>query len=215
MVELFGNDVNQGALARYTADSGQVLGLEVLTVADGAGRGVRILEGRTGALTFRVAIDRGFDLLGMNHRGVPIGWQSATGVQNPALHAPELEDGLDKAHHVHGVHGVVERNLLHGVQQVQRQGVVDREVILQVGLHPIARHMVGAGVIDHARVHQLIEQLPREYGQFGLLAARGVGGVDQLVEHLEWLLEGVLATLQHAQHGAVVNAKTAGQGLGA
>lgn len=95
MVELFGKPITRAGLAGYTGDADHVVGWELVTLADGPGRGVRLLQGRAGGgLTLRVAVDRGFDLVGAEYRGVPLGWQSATGIQNPALHATELEAGL-------------------------------------------------------------------------------------------------------------------------
>jgi hypothetical protein len=55
---------------------------------------VRVLEFRTGAgLSFRVAVDRGFDLLAAESRGIPIGWRSPTGPRHPGLASPEENRG--------------------------------------------------------------------------------------------------------------------------
>ena len=55
---------------------------------------MRVLEFRTGAgLGFRVAVDRGFDLLAAEYRGIPIGWRSPTGPRHPALASPEESRG--------------------------------------------------------------------------------------------------------------------------
>ncbi|MFQ5971578.1 MAG: aldose 1-epimerase family protein [Alphaproteobacteria bacterium] len=95
MIELFDRQIGREALAAYGGETGQVLGIELLTHADGPARGVRVLHARTGSgFSFRVAVDRGFDLVSAEYRGVPVGWQSPVGIQNPALHAPEHEAGL-------------------------------------------------------------------------------------------------------------------------
>ena len=56
---------------------------------------MRVLDFRTGAgLSFRVVIDRGFDLLAADYRGVPIGWRSPTGPRHPGLASVEESRGL-------------------------------------------------------------------------------------------------------------------------
>ena len=95
MYDILGGPPTRAELARYSGDPHLMFGWELVTLADGPGRGVRLLQGRSGAgLGFRVAVDRGFDLVQADFRGLPVGWQSAAGIQNPALHAPELESGL-------------------------------------------------------------------------------------------------------------------------
>ena len=64
MVELFGRERSRTEINERTGALQQVAGVELLEYADGPERGVRVLDFRTGAgLSFRVAVDRGFDLL--------------------------------------------------------------------------------------------------------------------------------------------------------
>ena len=64
MVELFGRKRSRSEIDARTGALAQVAGVELLEYADGPERGVRVLDFRTGAgLSFRVAVDRGFDLL--------------------------------------------------------------------------------------------------------------------------------------------------------
>ena len=94
MVELFGRSWPRTAIAERTGALAQLAGVELLEYADGPERGVRVLEFRTGAgLGFRVAVDRGFDLLAAEYRGIPIGWRSPTGPRHPALASPEESRG--------------------------------------------------------------------------------------------------------------------------
>jgi hypothetical protein len=94
MVELFGRSWPRTALAERTGALAQVAGVELLEYADGPERGVRVLEFRTGAgLGFRIAVDRGFDLLSAEYRGIPIGWRSPTGPRHPGLASPEENRG--------------------------------------------------------------------------------------------------------------------------
>ena len=70
-------------------------GVRLVTLGDGAERGVRALEFRTGTgLAFSVTVDRALDIADCSFRGAPVGWTSPTGVRNPGLHEYEGEDGL-------------------------------------------------------------------------------------------------------------------------
>ena len=94
MVELFGCSWSRTEIGERTGALHQVAGIELLEYADGPERGVRVLEFRTGAgLCFRVAVDRGFDLLAADWRGIPIGWRSPTGPRHPGLASPEENRG--------------------------------------------------------------------------------------------------------------------------
>jgi hypothetical protein len=94
MVDLYGRKLPRTRLAERTGALQQVAGVELLELADGPERGVRVLHVRTGAgLSFQVAVDRGFDLLGADWRGVPIGWRSPTGPRHPSLGSPEENAG--------------------------------------------------------------------------------------------------------------------------
>ena len=95
MPNLFGQDMTLAEVRARTGDLTQVAGIELVSLEDGPGRGVRVLQANNAdGLSFRVAVDRGFDLVSANYRGVPIGWQSPVGVQRPGLHQPELDAGL-------------------------------------------------------------------------------------------------------------------------
>jgi len=94
MVELFGGSWPQSAIAERSGALAQIAGVELLELADGPERGVRVLDFRTGAgLSFRVAVDRGFDLLAAEYRGIPIGWRSPTGPRHPGLASVEESRG--------------------------------------------------------------------------------------------------------------------------
>jgi hypothetical protein len=94
MVELFGRKRSRSEIDARISALAQVAGVELLEYADGPERGVRVLDFRTGAgLSFRVAIDRGFDLLAADYRGVPIGWRSPTGPRHPGLASVEENRG--------------------------------------------------------------------------------------------------------------------------
>ena len=94
MVELFGRRHSRIEIRERTGALAQIAGIELLTYADGPARGVRVLDCRTGGrLGFRIAVDRGFDLLAAEYRGVPIGWRSPTGPVHPGLSSVEHNRG--------------------------------------------------------------------------------------------------------------------------
>ncbi len=93
MVDLYGGALSRSALAERTGALQQVAGVQLVELADGPERGVRVLVFRTGCLGFQVAVDRGFDLLSAEYRGVPIGWRSPTGPRHPSLASPEENGG--------------------------------------------------------------------------------------------------------------------------
>jgi Domain of unknown function (DUF4432) len=94
MIELFGGTWSRTELAERTGGLAQVAGVELLELADGPERGVRVLEFRTGSgLSFQVALERGFDLLAAAYRGIPIGWRSPVGPRHPALASVEESRG--------------------------------------------------------------------------------------------------------------------------
>jgi Domain of unknown function (DUF4432) len=94
MIELFGRSWSRTELAARTGGLAQVAGVELIELADGPERGVRVLAFRTGSgLSFQVAVERGFDLLAAEYRGIPIGWHSPTGPRHPALASVEDSRG--------------------------------------------------------------------------------------------------------------------------
>ncbi len=95
MTTLYGRTYTRRDLERRSANPLAAFGVQLLTLGDGAERGVRLLEFRTGTgLVFRVMIDRGFDIGTMEYQGTALGWQSATGFRHPGLHETTGEGGL-------------------------------------------------------------------------------------------------------------------------
>lgn len=95
MVMFFGNHLARQDVAARLGTLAQVAGVRLMTFADGAERGQRLLEFRTGSgLRFTVMIDRGFDIGECEHRGRAIGWQSPAGFPHPHLADAEAEGGF-------------------------------------------------------------------------------------------------------------------------
>jgi len=95
MPTVYGQDLSRRELARRTGRLGAVAEVRLVTLGEGAERGVRVLEFRTGTgLQFDVLVDRCMDVGAVSYRGAAIGWQSPTGFRTPWLHDPEGERGL-------------------------------------------------------------------------------------------------------------------------
>ena len=84
MAELWGRRYGRRDLSRYTGSLEQVAGVRLVTLGDGAGRGVRVLEFRTGSgFAFEVVVDRAMDIGRCELAGRALGWQSPVGVAGP------------------------------------------------------------------------------------------------------------------------------------
>lgn len=95
MVRLFGREMSREEVAAKVGALSQVAGVRLVILGDGAERGVRALEFRTGTgLRFSVLIDRAMDIGELEYQGQAIGWQSPTGFRHPSLHEYESEGGL-------------------------------------------------------------------------------------------------------------------------
>src|SRR5881394_3830822 len=84
MPELFGARYTRAELHRRVGRLEQVAGVRLVTIGDGLGRGVRILEFRTGTgFAFDVLVDRSLDVGRCELNGRSLTWLSATGVVGP------------------------------------------------------------------------------------------------------------------------------------
>jgi hypothetical protein len=89
MPELFGTEWSRADLMRRVGRLEQAAGVRLVTLGDGLGRGVRVLEFRTGSgFAFDVLVDRGFDVGRCELGGLPLSWQSAAGVVGPWYYEP-------------------------------------------------------------------------------------------------------------------------------
>lgn len=84
MTELFGTSWSRRELLRRLGRLEQAAGVRLVTLGDGGGRGVRVLEFRTGTgFAFDVLVDRAFDVGRAELRGLPLAWLSGVGVEGP------------------------------------------------------------------------------------------------------------------------------------
>ncbi len=90
MPTLWGNGYARSELLKRVGRLEQVAGVRLVTLGDGLGRGVRVLEFRTGTgFSFDVVVDRAFDIGRCELAGRPLNWQSNQGVVGPWYYEPE------------------------------------------------------------------------------------------------------------------------------
>jgi hypothetical protein len=90
MPHLFGADYSRVELLRRVGRLGQVAGVRLVVLDDGLGRGVRVLEFRTGSgFTFDVLVDRAFDIGQCEFQGRSLNWTASPGVVGPAFYEPD------------------------------------------------------------------------------------------------------------------------------
>jgi hypothetical protein len=90
MPELFGARYSRAELLRRVGRLEQAAGVRLVTLGDGQGRGVRVLEFRTGTgFVFDVLVDRAFDVGRCELAGQPLSWLSGAGVTGPWYYEPD------------------------------------------------------------------------------------------------------------------------------
>lgn len=88
-MELHGQRLDRSGLLAHVGQLSQVAGVRLVTLADGAGRGTRLLEFRSGAgLEFEIVVDRGFDLGQASIAGRSLAWISQVGIEGPWYREP-------------------------------------------------------------------------------------------------------------------------------
>ena len=137
MAKLFGQTLDAKALAERAGSLTQFGGVRLVTLADGAERGIRALEFRSGTgLQFTVLVDRAMDIADLSHNGRAIGWHSPTGFRSPALHEPEGEDGLSWTRSFSGFLSTCGLDHILGPEQVSGDNYnYPRKAMVSHGLH--------------------------------------------------------------------------------
>lgn len=89
MADYLGRSWTRRELLARVGSIEQLAGVQALTLTDGRGRGVRVLEVRTGSgLAFTVLVDRALDIGALSHGGVPLTWTSPSGLVHPSHYDP-------------------------------------------------------------------------------------------------------------------------------
>jgi hypothetical protein len=90
MPDIFGNGYRRDDLLRRVGRLEQVAGVRLVALDDGAERGVRLLEFRTGSgFAFEVVVDRAFDVGRCELNGRSLSWLSGVGFAGPWYYEPE------------------------------------------------------------------------------------------------------------------------------
>ncbi|QIN81461.1 DUF4432 family protein [Rubrobacter tropicus] len=90
MPDLFGERLGRGDLMRRIGRLDQAAGVRLVSLGDGAERGVRLLEFQTGTgFSFDVVVDRALDIGRCEMGGRPLGWLSPVGFAGPWFDEPE------------------------------------------------------------------------------------------------------------------------------
>ncbi len=91
MARLYGREWTRRELLDHVGDLSQVAGIRLCELSDGAERGVRVAQIRSGSgFNVDVLLDRGMDLGMAEFRGVSLGWTSPVGAfPHPAFYEPE------------------------------------------------------------------------------------------------------------------------------
>lgn len=90
MPRLFGTQYTRAELLSRVGRLDQVAGVRLVTLGDGLGRDVRLLEFRTGTgFSFDVVVDRSFDVGRCELGGRPLNWTSNAGIVAPWYYEPE------------------------------------------------------------------------------------------------------------------------------
>ena len=94
-MKLYGQDMSRLELERRMGDLTALAGVRSVVLGDGAERGIRALQFRTGGgLSFEVLVDRAMDIGRVEFDDQTIAWSSATGFRHPGLHDYSDESGL-------------------------------------------------------------------------------------------------------------------------
>ncbi len=90
MPKLFGSQYSRSELLARVGRLDQVAGVRQVTLGDGLGRDVRLLEFRTGTgFSFDIVVDRSFDIGRCELGGRPLNWTSNAGIVAPWYYEAE------------------------------------------------------------------------------------------------------------------------------
>jgi hypothetical protein len=83
-------DFDPDTLKKRVGQISQIAGVRPVKYSDGRAKGIRALDFYTGSgLEFTVLVDRCMDIYTARYKGIPLVWQSLTGVVSPEYHESE------------------------------------------------------------------------------------------------------------------------------
>ncbi len=89
MANLFGRLVTRKELEQRIGHLSQVAGVRLVELQDGAEKGVRVADVRSGSgLRFQVSLDRGMDISASEYKGISLSWRSPAGDVHPSYYDP-------------------------------------------------------------------------------------------------------------------------------
>lgn len=90
MAYIFDRQWTREELIRRVGSMEQLAGIRPAELAEGKGRGCRVLDVWTGAgLHFQVNAERALDIPACDFKGIPLAWRSSSGDAHPAYYEPE------------------------------------------------------------------------------------------------------------------------------
>jgi hypothetical protein len=90
MATLFNLEWSKSELLHRVGHMDQLAGIRLTELADGKGRGCRILDVWTGTgFCFQVNVDRSLDITGCDFKGIPLAWRSSAGDAHPTFYEPQ------------------------------------------------------------------------------------------------------------------------------
>jgi Domain of unknown function (DUF4432) len=94
-MKVYDKEMSRDEIERHCGDLSALGGVRLVTLADGAERGVRVLEFRLlNSLRFEVLVDRAMDIGVAEFDGKSFSWRSPTGFRHPGLHEANDEGGF-------------------------------------------------------------------------------------------------------------------------
>lgn len=90
MAHLYGRTVTRQELEKHVGHLSQVAGVRMMELQDGAEKGVRVADVRSGSgLRFQVSLDRGMDISAAEYKDISLAWRSPAGDVHPGYYDPK------------------------------------------------------------------------------------------------------------------------------
>lgn len=90
MAHLYGRTVTRRELEKHVGHLSQVAGVRMMELQDGAEKGVRVADVRSGSgLRFQVSLDRGMDISAAEYKDISLAWRSPAGDVHPGYYDPK------------------------------------------------------------------------------------------------------------------------------